>query len=702
MNTGWLAFRVHLHAPRYHGVPEWPPAPARLFQALVAGAAPLLRGAPELQEALRWFEQLPAPTIGAPRHWLGQEVTLYVPNNDLDSVGGNPERLAEIRAPKSVRPRLLGDSVPFVYLWPFDEPSPHAEQITSLAHRIYQFGRGMDMAWATAEVLDDTACSKLLDSYEGLVHRPTPGGSNNSLASPCAGTFDSLQRRFEAHAVRFRVEGVGRSVTQVFVQPPKALFRRVAYDCPPARWQFDIRPAGVMERFAPVALQRAHEFVVRARDAAIARLVSAGAAQDLVEAVLLGRRPGEPERIPQEQRVRLIPLPSVGHTHSDVLVRRLLVEVPQGGPIAARDVRWAFSGLEVDGSELIEGSDRGMLARYMDRSVRWQTVTAAALPAPRRRIDPARVQEEAKGPDERAAEEARAISAARQALRHAGVSPRGARIRVQREPLQPHGERAEAFAAPPRFAKERLWHVEVELLHPVRGPIVLGDGRYLGLGVMVPVNVKPRVFAWRIAGGLVNSGDPSLLARSLRRAVIARAQRAWGERAALPDYITGHAEDGSPAANHKHLHFAFDAPRDRLLIVDRLASSHGRLIEALEGLRELRAGPAGVLQLERTHVDSDDPLVRPSRRWRTVTPYRVERHEKRSNVSDAIEADVRRACRALALPAPSRVEASNIRAQRRIGVDAEVALEFAVPVAGPLLLGRTRHQGGGLFQALDS
>ena len=34
-----LLLSVHFHEGRYHGRPEWPPSPARLFQALVAGAA---------------------------------------------------------------------------------------------------------------------------------------------------------------------------------------------------------------------------------------------------------------------------------------------------------------------------------------------------------------------------------------------------------------------------------------------------------------------------------------------------------------------------------------------------------------------------------------------------------------------------------------------------------------------------------------
>jgi CRISPR-associated protein Csb2 len=72
------------------------------------------------------------------------------------------------------------------------------------------------------------------------------------------------------------------------------------------------------------------------------------------------------------------------------------------------------------------------------------------------------------------------------ALRHAGYNLDVLDIVVQREPFQSHGARAEAFAPGTRFTKERLWHVSLKFANPVQGPLVLGDGRFLGLGVFAP------------------------------------------------------------------------------------------------------------------------------------------------------------------------------------------------------------------------
>jgi CRISPR-associated protein Csb2 len=119
----------------------------------------------------------------------------------------------------------------------------------------------------------------------------------------------------------------------------------------------------------------------------------------------------------------------------------------------------------------------------------WRTVTPVVLsePARRRRIDPGGVLAEAKNGAELATEQARAAGAVVQALRFAAIRGWAELIRVQREPFDANGERVEAFAPGTRFAKERLWHVEITFSEPIRGPLVIGDGRYLGLGVMVPV-----------------------------------------------------------------------------------------------------------------------------------------------------------------------------------------------------------------------
>ncbi len=161
---------------RYHGQPEWPPAPARLFQALVAGSARGGRLEPEDAAALEWLECLPPPVVGAPTAWPGRSLKLWVPNNDLDSKGGDPADVSDIRTGKTVRPMLFDASVPLLYAWRYattDEDA--AARVASLARELHQLGRGVDSAWAVARRMPPDDLAALLEDYEGQVDPSSPG-----------------------------------------------------------------------------------------------------------------------------------------------------------------------------------------------------------------------------------------------------------------------------------------------------------------------------------------------------------------------------------------------------------------------------------------------------------------------------------------------------------------------------------------------
>jgi CRISPR-associated protein Csb2 len=170
--------------------------------------------------------------------------------------------------------------------------------------------------------------------------------------------------------------------------------------------------------------------VKKVRDAAAERLERAMPDQRaLIERFLIGRdaTPGDKAR-----RVRMIPLPSIGHAKTNRAIRRLRVSVPPECPFLFSDVEWAFSGLTLVHGRmretiLVGANDLSMLrhdALGSGESYRvWRSVTPVALPqgAERRRIDPLHRSEQAKPVSERLAEERRACAAALQALRHADV-----------------------------------------------------------------------------------------------------------------------------------------------------------------------------------------------------------------------------------------------------------------------------------------
>jgi CRISPR-associated protein Csb2 len=713
-----LVLTIRFHDRRYHGVSEWPPSPARLFQALVAGIARgnVLPG--WATASFRWLESLPSPVIAVPHARVGRSVDLFVPNNDSDAVGGDPARIGEIRIKKAVRPRLLEDGTPLMYAWPLADETEHASKVIDAAADLYQFGRGVDPAWAVGELVDDETLAMRLTGHPGTIYRPGHGEGGKALSCPAPGTLESLIRRYVAGAAKIRIDGDGKATRTLFSQPPKPRFIPVIYGSSGHRLIYELRTPSSESSFAPWPLSGASSLVVCLRDGAVARLNKALPDRRAeIARVLVGRQPDGTNAGAAAERVRIVPLPSIGHSHADRAIRRVLVEVPPGCPLRGDDVGWAFSGLEpVETGEvrsvvLTPAVDDSMLRHYgigdgVTARV-WRTLTPIALPESRRRIEPTRLAAESKGGAERVQEQERATAAIVQALRHAEVSQRALAIRVQREPFERHGRRVEVFAPGTRFPKERLWHVEIVFGEPVAGPLIVGDGRFLGLGVLAPVRQAHGIHAFIIEDGLIADPTPQDVARDLRRAVMSRAQQLLDSR--LPSFFAGHESDGGPSkAERSHLTFVFDPRARRLLVVaphllDRRAPTNEEarhldvLDRALAGFRELRAGQAGVLALRPVAIDEHaDPLVAPFRTWETVTPYLVTRHQKGIGASEALAADVRIECRRRALPDPV-VSVLGVRGIPGVGVSGSLRLDFRVAVRGPISLGRDRHFGGGLF-----
>ncbi len=428
-----------------------------------------------------------------------------MPNNDSDRIEGDPSKMAKIRtATKVFRPYFLDSAIPFVYAWSAGsapEDKQNGEAICGIAERLYQLGRGIDMAWAWGELLEDSNLDELLSAHSGQVFHPSKRADDIILPAPSPGSLVSVERRYQAYGKRFSYKKDGTSVAIVFRQPPKARFQSVAYDSPPLRQLFDLRDSVAEDAFAPWPLERAYGLVVGLRDAAAERLKRAMPTHAAdIDRVLVGRKPdGTNDGLP-EDRVRIIPLPSIGHLRADRQIRRVLVEIPPSCSLRPDDVQWAFSGLDVVAADtgealatLIRTDDRDFLRHYGVEDDNphslWRTVTPAALPesARRRRVDPARKDQEPKAGAERKQEQVRAAAAVCQALRHAEVRLRPEVIRVQREPFEGNGERAETFAEDTRFSKHQLWHVEVEFRAGIQGPLVIGNGRFLGLGIMTPL-----------------------------------------------------------------------------------------------------------------------------------------------------------------------------------------------------------------------
>ena len=570
----------------------------------------------------------------------------------------------------------------------------------------------------------------------GSVCRPgKPGDPKRDPFCPVRGSLDSLKTRYGAGIGRFQQQREGRSLVTRFNQPPKAIARAIAYDRAPTRLLFDLRSPQDSSAFMPTPQEHACKLVTAVRNLAARRLTKMlpkRAAE--VDRLVVGRNAGAADI---GRRVRITALPSIGHPHASPSIRRVLVEIPPDCPFSRNELSVALASQSLDRinettDEFVEravltpADDASMLRHYGiggRPSRRWQTITPAALPEPK-------LKGRVRGSD-RAAADQRAAAAVADALRHAGLNWRGVTIRVQIEPFRRKGARADHFCAD-RFAG-RLLHVEITFPAPVSGPLVVGDGRWLGLGLMAPVREEPpavHLFSIDPADAPAIAACEALT-RALRNAVMARVDEEWrgGRRGRrnepLPLFFTGHEPDGKPANSGRHEHLFFlandmdgDGKIDRLAVVaphladhtvayspDRRSDmrDHLHILDrALNDFTKLRAGRAGAPRLTRVNEpDGNDPLFGRARTWVSRTSYRPTRHPKGSDVETAAADDVANECARRGLPRPE-VEIIQSKIGRRGGLAIRARLHFKIAIAGPLLLGRESHFGAGLFLRGDN
>ncbi|MHB8181701.1 MAG: type I-G CRISPR-associated protein Csb2 [Acidithiobacillus ferrivorans] len=490
-----LVLEIMLLQQEWHGVGDWPPGPFRVFQALIAGAY----GGRWQEEdctakdtAFHWLEKLPPPIIVAPLKIAMKAVRYYVPNNEVDVFGNDPRRIERVE--KTTKPIRIDGEPRFVYLWRFIGGESDARRIADISNRLHTFGRGVDAAYAHAEIVNEEKIEERLASYHGIILQPNiaQGGTPIAGTVPCptVGSLESLKARFAANALRITNIGSQKKEHAHFIQPPKAISRLVAYDRP-ARLLFDLRQVGDESRFFPIAPERVASVAKCVRDMVYNRLKDVFS-EPIAAKVIMGRVAPGGTPMP---RIRFIPLPSIGHQYADESIRRVLVEIPPESPIRERDGLWAIAGQvlldfssadhetgEVVGARMVQATDEIMLRRYgvrADSARRWRSVTPVVLPL-------SRLRSRSNGSAMIVFQET-AANAVCDALRHVGIRNVVRKVRIQKEPFYQRGSRVDAFDSD-RFDPGRLYHVEVTFAEPVEGPLIIGDGRWLGLGLMRPAD----------------------------------------------------------------------------------------------------------------------------------------------------------------------------------------------------------------------
>jgi CRISPR-associated protein Csb2 len=198
-----------------------------------------------------------------------------------------------------------------------------------------------------------------------------------------------------------------------------------------------------------------------------------------VESFVAGHRP---EGVADHKQFSYIPLPSIGHEHSDAMIRRVMIVAPIGHDAHLRHLADQLDGARLqplDGSAVKVGPTLNRVARdniarwYVGTADTWATVTPVIL----------------SGHDDH--KPAKTEKLIRKALEQSGVDQAceftWSALPHYKNCLTAHKyDRRRGFVGyhrPGHLKEQTAIHVRLQFQRPVAGPLSIGAGRHCGLGV---------------------------------------------------------------------------------------------------------------------------------------------------------------------------------------------------------------------------
>jgi len=486
---------------------DWPPSPGRLHEAWLSAA---LLGIPRTAsdrenvfKAFRWLEELPAPEIwaSAQDESLRTAPRLAIPQN-------NPKKnrfdiKPTLLAPTKKAVSVTGDPLEVLYLWPLEAegiPNSYLDILTDAAARISYLGRAEDRSEVSLAVVSDPE-SKTLVRWQF-----DPAG-HAELWVPKEGTTDGLEQR---HTTK-----VNERETKM---PAQRWMRSIRYSDdslramqPVATAIFQLYP----ENGDPdaTALSCDAEYSGLWREIFRRKIVEIANDPDdwddppLANELLTGHSsPGKPASRPH---LAIVPLPSIDAARkADGRFRRVALlgyAAPQVASKAIPIYETLFKALDdlivteqtpcrrqgecVPVRLELRQPNADAIWHYLTSKSRvWCSVIPVAISrgfkVPKFHPD-GRPMSDNERHRRKLFEWEKLL---RDSLRHIGLPSEliaACSIETTFSPLVPKSQRAEKYRAPGE--KAVLTHVRLEFPCGIRGPLLLGDRRYFGYGLFVPV-----------------------------------------------------------------------------------------------------------------------------------------------------------------------------------------------------------------------
>lgn len=506
----FLCISIRFLQPDFHGrgeveEPEWPPSPLRLMQALVAAAAGRWNEPKMIEHAvpaLRWLEALPASRIKAAHAVPAQQpYRLYVPDNVADKVAaawarGREASIADYRAEKDVRPVRLDDEAVH-YLYPLDDGGcPHLDTLVKAARAITHLGWGTDVAVGDARIVTHEEAARL----SGELWLPSSIGAVR-LRTPKPGSLDDMMRRHGDFLGRLTPDGF-RPVAPLEVFDMTS-YRRPGQPLRRAYRVFQLRTEdGAWFRYPHARL--IHIAGMVRHQAKKAMLFDPPPGIDDVDAwvdrYVLGHRRGDDEGEGAAHRqLSYVPLPSIGHTHTDPGVRRVLISAPPGDDSLLEHLARRLDGVQLEPLPnthlpeqpvLVCARYDGVARLYTEPTAAWHSFTPVILP----------------GHDDHNPAKTRKLI--RKALAQSGIEepcdfdwsafsrfPRAYSAHKYGRDGKPQG-----YIRPDHLLSQTAVHLTLRFRDDagVPGPLAVGAGRHCGLGVLAA-----------LPGADVDQGEPA-------------------------------------------------------------------------------------------------------------------------------------------------------------------------------------------------
>ncbi len=473
---------------------EWPPHPARVFSAFVEAWAAADPPAEDERHALEWLERSGAPDLAFSEASSRDAVTHFVPVNDTALPSDRTAPASAAAAAVTLLPERRNRQArhfpsvtpenPVVHLsWAVEPPAEVRFALDRLAARVVRIGHSSSLV----------ACVWKSEAPEPNLIPDTAG--DHVLRVPGEGQLASLEEEYGRH------QGV----------EPRVL---------PCRFQRYRANSGAPPPAAPVSVL-GDDWIVfrRVGGPRLPTIRSVDLAAALRGALLLHAVDPPPPALsgheadgkPVERpHAAFVPLPFVAHEHADGSLLGIAVVLPRDLPREERRAVLAAVGrfeaserkdadeetpalplllgragkLEVErvawGPPPLAGLRPGTWCRAARR---WASATPVALD--RNPGDLGRGGRDRQVKAWRLAEEAVALACERIGL------PRPARVLAASAGSLHGTQSAHAFPPfppDPRKTRRVKIHARIEFAEPVRGPILLGAGRYFGLGLFRPVD----------------------------------------------------------------------------------------------------------------------------------------------------------------------------------------------------------------------